>query len=76
MNTNMEQIMANFRSAFQKVISYRVLVTSPAEKIADLPMLVLLLVLLMSPGASVLIAIIAVVTGHRFRIEKDYIMRT
>jgi len=63
------------------VVKSRLILTSTGRTMLKLPvwaaaLLVLLLVLLMSPGASVLIAIIAVVTGHRFRIEKDYIMRT
>ena len=36
--------MQNFRKAFQNVLSYRVLVTSPSEKVADLPLAVLIIV--------------------------------
>ncbi len=76
MNLNVQQIMQNFRKAFQNVLSYRVLVTSPSEKVADLPLAVLIIVALMAPGASVIIALIALLTGHRPRLERDYLLRT
>ena len=68
--------MQNFRKAFQNVLSYRVLVTSPSEKVADLPLAVLIIVALMAPAASAIITLIAILTGHRPRLERDYIMRT
>lgn len=76
MNLNFQQIIENFRKAFQSVLSYRVLVTSPTEKVADLPLAVIIIVALMAPVASVIIALIALLTGHRPRLERDYIMRT
>ena len=76
MNMSMEQIMANFRNALQKVTAYRILVSSPVEKVADLPVLIVALAAIMAPRVSVLIAILALVTGHRFRLEKNFIVRT
>ena len=76
MNIDMNQILANLKNAFQQILAYRVVVTSPTEKVADLPLVVLILVALMARIASVVIVILAALTGHRIRIEKDLIVRS
>ena len=76
MNFNFEQILQNFRKAFQNILSYRVLVSSPTEKVADIPLIVVIIAALMALPASVFIALIAILTGHRLRLERDYIVKT
>ncbi|MBQ9008424.1 MAG: DUF4342 domain-containing protein [Clostridia bacterium] len=76
MNLNFEQVIQNLRRAFQNILSYRVLVSSATEKVADLPLIVVIIAVLMAPPASVIIALIALLTGHRPRLERDYIIKT
>ena len=70
------QIMMNLKKAFNNLMVYRLLASSPTEKVADLPLLAVIIAALMAPRASVVIAVVALLTGHRFRLEKDFVVRT
>ena len=47
-----EQIKNNLLSALGQLLALRVIVTSPSEKVADLPAMYVLLAALMAPGTS------------------------
>ena len=67
---NGDQIAQNIKNALDKIMIYRVVITSPSELVADLPLLAVILVALFAFQATALIAVIALITGHRFRLEK------
>ena len=66
-----EQIKNNLLSALGQLLALRVIVTSPSEKVADLPAMYVLLAALMAPGACVVIVLLGLVTKHAVRFEKD-----
>lgn len=66
-----EQIKNNLLSALGQLLALRVIVTSPSEKVADLPAMYVLLAALMAPGACVVIVLLGLVTRHAVRFEKD-----
>ena len=66
-----EQIKNNLLGALGKLIALRVIVTSPNEKVADLPALYVLLAVLMTPGMCAVIFVLGLVTRHALRFEKD-----
>ncbi|MBQ9321207.1 MAG: DUF4342 domain-containing protein [Eubacterium sp.] len=69
------QILANLRNAFNNILRYRITVTSAEEKVADLPLLVVIVAALMVPKACVVAAVAALATQHHFRMEKDLEVR-
>ena len=66
-----EQIKNNLLNAFGQLIALRMIVTSPREKVADLPALYVLLAALMIPGMCVALLILGLATRHALRFEKD-----
>lgn len=66
-----EQIKNNLLSALGQLLALRVIVTSPSEKVADLPAMYVLLAALMAPGACVVIVLLGLVARHAVRFEKD-----
>ena len=66
-----EQIKKNLLDALSQLLALRVIVTSPSEKVADIPALYVLLFALMTPGMSVIIILLGLVTRHAVRFEKD-----
>lgn len=66
-----EQIKNNLMNALGQLLALRVIVTSPSEKVADLPALFVLLAVLMAPGACVVIVLLGLITRHAIRFEKD-----
>ena len=66
-----EQIKNNLLNALGQLIALRMIVTSPNEKVADLPVLYVLLAALMTPGACVVVLILGLVTRHALRFETD-----
>ena len=66
-----EQIKSNLLNALGQLMALRMIVTSPNEKVADLPVLYVLLAALMTPGACVVVLILGLVTRHALRFEKD-----
>ena len=68
-----EQIKKNLLDALGQLLALRVIVTSPREKVADLPALYVLLFALMTPGMSVVVILLGLVTKHAVRFEKDVV---
>ena len=66
-----EQIKNNLLNALGQLMALRVIVTSPREKVADLPALYVLLAALLTPGACVVVLALGLVTRHALRFEKD-----
>ncbi len=68
-----EQIKKNLLDALSQLLALRVIVTSPREKVADLPALYVLLFVLMAPGMSVVVILLGLITRHAVRFEKDVV---
>lgn len=68
-----EQIKRNLLDALGQLMALRMIVTSPREKVADLPAVYVLLAALMAPGACVVIVLLGLITKHALRFEKDAI---
>ena len=66
-----EQIKNNLLNALAQLLALRVIVTSPNEKVADLPAVYVLLAALMTPGGCVGVLLLGLVTKHAVRFEKD-----
>ena len=66
-----EQIKNNLLHALGQLMALRMIVTSPNEKVADLPALYVLLAALMTPGMCVVVLLLGLVTQHALRFEKD-----
>ena len=66
-----EQIKNNLLNALAQLLALRVIVTSPSEKVADLPAVYVLLAALMTPGGCVVVLLLGLVTRHAVRFEKD-----
>ena len=66
-----EQIKNNLLNALGQLMALRMIVTSPSERVADLPALYVLLAALMAPWACVVVLVLGLVTRHAIRFEKD-----
>lgn len=66
-----EQIKNNLINALTQLLALRVIITSPSEKVADLPALYAALAVLSAPGACVVLLLLGLVTRHAVRFEKD-----
>lgn len=66
-----EQIKNNLMNAMMQLLALRLIVTSPSEKVADLPAVYVLLAALLAPGACVVVLLLGLVTRHAVRFEKD-----
>ena len=66
-----EQIKNNLMNALGQLMALRMIVTSPSEKVADLPALYVLLAALLAPGACVAVLLLGLITRHAVRFEKD-----
>lgn len=66
-----EQIKNNLLNALGQLMALRMIVTSPSEKVADLPAVYVLLAAMMAPGACVVVLLLGLVTRHAVRFEKD-----
>ena len=66
-----EEIKNNLLNALGKLMALRVIVTSPSEKVADLPALYAILAVLLAPWAVVIIAVLGLVFRYAVRFEKD-----
>ncbi|MBR4038525.1 MAG: hypothetical protein IKJ11_00330 [Clostridia bacterium] len=66
-----EQIKRNLLDALGQLMALRVIVTSPSEKVADLPAIYVLMAALMAPGALVVVLLLGLITRHAVRFEKD-----
>ena len=66
-----ESIKKNFMNAFSQLSALRLIVSSPSEKIADLPALYVLIAALIAPYLCVALLILGFLTKHAARFEKD-----
>lgn len=66
-----EQIKQNLLNALAQLMALRMIVTSPNEKVADLPAIYVLLAAMMTPGGCVVVLLLGLVTKHAVRFEKD-----
>lgn len=66
-----EQIKSNLLDALGKLLALRVIVTSPSEKVADLPALYAILAVLFAPWAVVVMVVLGLVFRYAVRFEKD-----
>lgn len=66
-----EQIKNNLLDALGKLMALRVIVSSPSEKVADLPALYAILAVLLAPWAVVMIVVLGLVFRYAVRFEKD-----
>ncbi len=70
-----EEIKNNLLRAVSQLMVLRVVVTSPREKVADLPALYVILCAIMAPWAVVILVLAALVLRYRIRFEKDAMKR-
>jgi len=66
-----EQIKNNLLDALGRLMALRVIITSPREKVADLPALYALLAVLLAPWAVVISVVLGLVFRYAVRFEKD-----
>lgn len=66
-----EEIKNNLLDALGKLMALRVIVTSPSEKVADLPALYAILAVLLAPWVVVMIVVLGLVFRYAVRFESD-----
>ena len=66
-----EQIRENLLNALGQLMALRVIVTSPSEKIADLPALYVILAALFAPGLCAVVVVLGFLFRYAVRFEKD-----
>lgn len=66
-----ERIKHNLVNAFTQLCALRLIVSSPREKVADLPALYVLIAALIAPYVCVALLVLGFVTRHAARFEKD-----
>lgn len=66
-----ESIKRNLANFFSQLSALRLIVSSPSEKIADLPALYVLIAVLIAPYLCVALLILGFLTRHGARFEKD-----
>ena len=66
-----EQIKNNLLNALAQLLALRVIVTSPSEKVADLPAVYVLLAAMLTPGGCMVVLLLGLVTRHAVRFERD-----
>ena len=66
-----EEIKNNLLNALGKLMALRVIITSPREKVADLPALYSILVVLMAPWAVVICVLLGLMLRYAVRFEKE-----
>ena len=66
-----ESIKNNLMNAFSQLCALRLIISSPSEKIADLPMLYVILAAFMAPWVVVMLVVLGLLTRHAARVEKD-----
>ncbi|MCR4706904.1 MAG: hypothetical protein K5746_03045 [Clostridiales bacterium] len=69
------EILNNLRTAFDRVMRMRLCVSSPAEKIADVPIVYSVLLALATPGAAVLALVLGWIRKYSLRVETRPIRR-
>ena len=66
-----ESIKRNLANAFAQLCALRLIVSSPREKVADLPAPYVLIAVLIAPYVCVALLILGFLTKHGARFEKD-----
>ena len=66
-----ESINKNFMNAFSQLSALRLIVSSPSEKIADLPALYVLIAVLITPYLCAALLVLGFLTKHAARFAKD-----
>ena len=66
-----EQIRDNLMNAAAQLLSLRVIVTSPSEKVADLPALYVLIAVLIAPWVCQALLVLGFLGRYGMRVEKD-----
>ena len=66
-----EQIRDNLMNAAAQLLSLRVIVTSPSEKVADLPALYVLIAVLIAPWVCLALLVLGFLGRYGMRVEKD-----
>lgn len=66
-----EKIKSNLLSALSQLMVLRLIVTSPSEKVADLPALYVLLAALMAPWACLFVLVLGFLGRYGARFERD-----
>ena len=66
-----EEIKNNLLDALGKLMALRVIVTSPNEKVADLPAIYAILAVMLAPWAVVMIVVLGLIFRYAVRFEKD-----
>lgn len=66
-----ESIGRNLMNAFSQLCALRLIVSSPREKVADLPALYVLIAVLIAPYVCAALLVLGFVTRHAARFEKD-----
>ena len=70
-----EQIKNNLVSAFAQLTAMRVIVTSPREKVADLPALYVVAAVLLAPLACAAAVVLGLIFRYALRVERDAVRR-
>ena len=66
-----EQIRDNLLHALAKLMALRVIITSPREKVADLPALYAIMAVLLAPWAVAASVVLGLIFRYAVRFEKD-----
>lgn len=66
-----EAIKENLLSAFRQMLVLRLIVTSPSEKVADLPALYVLIAVLIAPWVCLSLLVLGFLGRYGMRVEKD-----
>lgn len=66
-----EKIKSNLLSALSQLMVLRLIVTSPSEKVADLPALYVLLAALMAPWVCLFVLALGFLRHYGVRFERD-----
>lgn len=66
-----ESIKNNLLQALSQLMVLRLIVTSPNEKVADLPALFLLLCVVLAPRVCVVLIVLGLIFRYSIRFEKD-----
>ena len=70
-----EQIKNNLLGALSQLAALRVIVTSPNEKVADLPALYAVFAVLLAPLACIAALVLGLIFRYAIRFEKDVVKR-
>ena len=64
-------MLSNLRAAAERILSQRLIVTSPSEKVADVPLVYAICLLLSAFPACVLAFVLGLIRRYSLRLERD-----